>query len=416
MIWVLYYFAMYLLTAGIRLSALWNKKAKQWVNGRKGWMEKMNVLPPKSNPRIWFHVSSLGEFEQARPVMENLKRTDPKIELILTFFSPSGFTVKHQYPLAHVFYLPPDLPGNAEKWIKKVQPDLAVFVKYDLWAGYLRALEKKNIPAVLISAHWQPGSLFHSSGMPPTRKLLKNFRQIFLQKGDHLSHFRKKGFLNVSLAGDTRIDRSLELSKEVGDRIPEMLKNLSSFDLVAGSTWPPDEKILLATAVALDLRMIIVPHDVSEENITRLLESSPLPAIRLSKMKHSAGKEKIIIVDSIGVLNVLYVLGKIAYIGGGFGAGIHNTLEAAAHRKPVVFGPNYQKFAEAHDLIALKAAYPISNQAELTAVLRQLSGNESYEEKGEIAFNYLVTHRGASNTISTYIMESLTQNKLTNDN
>jgi 3-deoxy-D-manno-octulosonic-acid transferase len=416
MIWLLYYLSIYLLNAGIRISALWNDKSKQWVRGRKGWFEKIKTLPAKSNQRIWFHVSSLGEFEQARPVMENLKRKNEDLEIILTFFSPSGYMPKSDYPLAHVFYLPMDLPGHAKRWIEQIQPDFAVFVKYDLWAGYLKALEKKKIPAILISAHWQPEGYFHSSSIPPTRALLKNFKQIFLQKGDHLSHFENKGFANLQVAGDTRIDRSLELPEEVSHRIPEILKSIGKVDVVAGSTWPPDEKILLAAAEELDLQMIIAPHDVSKQNISRLLNSSNLAAIELSKIEHTQPDKRIIIVDSIGLLNVLYALGRIAYVGGGFGAGIHNTLEAAAHRKPILFGPHYGKFPEAIDLIEQKAARSVTTKNELTTELQQLLASNAFEDVGEIAFNYLVRHRGASKKITDYILESLADNKLTNDN
>ncbi len=412
MIWVLYFFAMYLMSAGIRISALWNDKSKKWIHGRKNWVHKVKSLPSKSNPRIWFHVSSLGEFEQARPVMESLKRAQPGLEIILTFFSPSGFSIKSNYPLATVFYLPEDLPGHAKKWIEWVQPDFAVFVKYDLWAGYLNALHQKSIPTILISAHWHPGATFHSSALPPTRSLLKGFNQIFLQKPDHLDYFKNKGFNNLTVAGDTRIDRSLELADEVDQRLPKSLKGLPVVDVVAGSTWPADEKILMEVAEKLNLQMIIAPHDVSEANITRLIDSLPLSlsAIRLSAIKEPTVSERIIVVDSIGVLNILYPLGRVAYIGGGFGPGIHNTLEPIAHHKPVLFGPKYQKFPEAVDLIALNAAWSVANAQELTERLKQLLPTGRFEQAGEIAYNYLTAQSGASKKITQYILATLGAN------
>lgn len=402
--WLFYYLSMYLMTAGIFISSIWNTKSKQWIRGRQRWCEKINKLPPKQHTRIWFHVASLGEFEQARPVIEWLKKEDASLDIILTFFSPSGYHQKADYPLAHVFYLPADLPGNAQKWISRVEPDMAVFVKYDLWPGFLRAVQKRGIPSLLISAYWVPGKRFHSSTMPLTRSLLKRFDQIFLQKGDHIAYYQQKGFHNLQVAGDSRIDRSLQLEGEADTRLPSWLKDVPAFDIVAGSTWPKDEKLLLEVTGQLGLRMVIAPHDVSADNIRRLRRQITRPVTVLSEYGETDVLTDILLVDSIGLLNVLYALGRIAYVGGGFGSGIHNTLEPAAHHKPVIFGPAFTSFPEAIGLQEENAAWSVTNKETLIEVIQHLLASEAYRDAGERAFNYLATHRGASETIGRYIL------------
>lgn len=406
MIWLLYYTLMYLVVGGIRISCLWSEKSRNWIEGRKDWEKKLNLLP-KDGPRIWFHVSSLGEFEQARPVIEKLKARNSKIDILLTFFSPSGYLIRAGYPLANVQYLPADLPGNAGSWIEAVRPDLAVFVKYDLWPGYLKALDDHQIPSILFSAHWTPGAIFASHNIAPTRTLLRKFKQIFLQQGDDLNFFREKGFTNLSAAGDTRIDRSLDLPAEAASRIPGFLMYAGPFDLIAGSTWPADEKLIKEAIIELNLRAIVAPHDVSEANIRRLADYFPSPVIRLSEMKVDGHRPKVVIVDNIGLLNVLYTLGKIAYVGGGFGSGIHNTLEPMAHGKPILFGPKFTRFPEAVEMVRLKSAIPVKDTLTLVkSILHFLEPGVS-EAAGQVAFNYLVKNSGASDNVTNYIMESI---------
>ena len=398
---------MYLFLAGIHVWSLWNNKADQWVSGRKNWVRQLQQLPAKKNQRIWFHVSSLGEFEQARPVIEKLKEKKPELEIILTFFSPSGYNIRSTYSKASVFYLPADIPGNAAKWIDIVKPDFAVFVKYDLWPGYLRQLAERNIPAVLISAHWKRSQMFTSWNMPPTRALLHSFRQIFLQQPDDVYFFRGKGFQNLSVAGDTRIDRSLQLPMEAASKIPDTLKALPPFDLVAGSTWPPDEKRLSEAIQQLNLSLLIAPHDTSEETIERLMTTFPFQVMRLSSYKAGDPIPNVMIVDSIGLLAYLYSLGKIAYVGGGFGAGIHNTLEPMAHSKPLIFGPAFEKFPEAVSMIKEKAAFPINTTDELIQALNYFNQSVHAERAGKIAYQYLVDHQGASDQVVNYIVGSI---------
>lgn len=407
MIWPFYFFLIYLMIAGIRLASLWNAKSKQWLSGRKNWKEDLKTIPPKKNRRIWFHVSSLGEFEQARPVIEKLKAQPEPIDIILTFFSPSGYLIRSAYPLATVRYLPVDLPGNAETWIDGIKPDVAVFVKYDLWPGYLKALGKRKIPAVLISAHWTPGSMLNSRNVPPTKSLLLTFNQIFLQQKDHLAYFQQKGFNNLSVAGDTRIDRCLELPSETDDRLPAELIAMEPFDLVAGSTWPPDEKLITEVTTTLNLRVLIAPHDVSSGNVNRLINSFPFPVVKLSELHEGHLNARVVIADGIGLLSVLYAKGNIAYVGGGFGAGIHNTLEPLAHQKPVIFGPAYSKFPEAVEMVRLKAARPVTNAQELMDAIRFYKEATHAKAAGQTAHDYLARNAGASAKVTKYLMETI---------
>jgi 3-deoxy-D-manno-octulosonic-acid transferase len=407
MVWFFYYLLMYLFVAGMKAMALLDKKTKAWVSGRKGWKKQLEILPAKAYARIWFHVSSLGEFEQARPVIEKLKARDPALDIILTFFSPSGYAVRSSYPLASVFYLPADLPGNADKWLDMVKPDLAVFIKYDLWPGFLRGLKNRHIPAILFSAHWTKSQTFASFSIPPTRTLLFGFKQIFLQQGDDQAYFRQKGFHNLNVAGDTRIDRALQLPGEANSKIPDILRSLQPFDLVAGSTWPRDEKLIIEAVQKLNLSIILAPHDVSKENIDRLVNAFPLPVTRLSSLIESAPHPGVIVIDNIGLLAFLYALGKIAYVGGGFGSGIHNTLEPMAHRKPLIFGPAYKKFPEAVAMVADEAAIAVRDTEGLIEAIRHFQQPENTASAGTKSYHYLQKQKGASDQVANYILDSI---------
>lgn len=410
MSWIAYYGAILFMTAGIRISSLWNSKSRKWVAGRRNWRTHIQDLPEKSGPRIWIHVSSLGEFEQARPVIEKIKAGREHVEIVLTFFSPSGYEVRSGYPLATVMYLPADLPGNATAWLDIVKPDLAVFVKYDLWPGYLNALDKRKIPAILISAHWQPENRFASYHLSPAKGLLRRFRKIFLQSAEHLEYYKARGFSNLDVAGDTRIDRCLNLPGEASERIPAMLRDRQPYDLIAGSTWPRDEQLLIKAIERFHLKVIIAPHDVSGDNIRRLMQSLPVASVRLSELDEATSSNPgadAIIIDSIGLLNVLYDLGPMAYVGGGFGRGIHNILEPMAHGKPLIFGPNYRKFPEATAMVEAGGAMSIRNAEELYQAIERFMTPSTASAAGKIATAYLSQHAGASGKVTKYILESI---------
>lgn len=405
--WLLYHFVLYLFSLAVRISSLWDRKSFEWLEGRKNWKWSLKNIPKKENTRIWFHVASLGEFEQAKPVIETLKKERPELEIILSFFSPSGYNVRSHYQLAQVIYLPLDLPGNAEVFLDAIQPDLAVFVKYDLWPGYLKALEEKNIPAILISAFWAPNRRWSSGSIRLTKKYLRNFRHIFMQRKDHLQHFQQQGFSNLSVAGDTRIDRSLLLPFEIEKRLPKIFDEESTFDIIAGSTWSEDEDLLIPVIKEMNLRAIIVPHDVSLHHINKLVSKMTVPFKLYSNVEQDNIPYQVLIIDCIGLLSVLYSAGKIAYVGGGFGKGIHNILEPAAHKCPVIFGPAHERFPEAHDLIQIGAAWSITNKDQLKDSLQYLMADDNAMKSGEKAFNYLIANQGATEIVTDYILESI---------
>ncbi len=407
MYWLGYYCSMYLMVAGIRIAALWDMKAREWLRGRKSWKSDLQANSPKRNIRIWFHVSSLGEFEQARPVIEKLKGRCPDAHIILTFFSPSGYVQRASYPYASVYYLPADLPGNAKTWIRMIEPDLAVFVKYDLWPGYLNALQKAKIPTILISAHWSLKGYFHSWSVPPSKALLQKLDKIFFQKSELIAAFKSRGFRNIVVAGDTRIDRCLKIPAESQARIPSQLQKAGPFDLVAGSTWPRDEEIVDQVAQQFGLKVLLAPHDVSQANIARLLAFFGDRARLLSKWNGELPSSGILIVDSIGMLSALYTLGPVAYVGGGFGKGIHNILEPMAHARPVIFGPRYQAFAEAVDMIAQKGARVVQDATSLAESIRFFQSPGAAKTAGQTGYRYLQTHSGASEIVTAYILKTI---------
>ncbi len=405
--WIVYYASIYLFVFAIRLSSLWNEKSRLWLSGRRNWKKDISLISSGDAPRIWFHVSSLGEFEQARPVIENLKKLQPQTSIILTFFSPSGYTIRKDYEYADVQYLPSDLPGNATFWIDHMRPDLAVFVKYDLWPGFLKALDKKNIPAILISAHWQPGKLFESWSVPLTKFYLKKFQKIFLQRSENVSYFIQQGFENMAVAGDTRIDRSLSLPHEADTKIPIALRSLPMFDLVAGSTWPEDEDVICDVVNTSELRVIIAPHNIAPSRISDLFSKLTVPSCKLSEFTKEDENVQVLIVDSIGILAYLYKLGKVAYVGGGFGGGIHNILEPMAFGKPVLFGSRHEKFPEAVDLVRMGSGIIIKDTENLRHVLKQLSDTTLPERLGLASRQYLEEHAGASELVTNYILDSI---------
>jgi len=363
-------------------------------------------MPPAIGPRVWFHVASLGEFEQARPVIESLKSACPEADIVLTFYSPSGYRMRKDYPHARVSYLPADLPGHARRWLEAVKPDIAVFVKYDLWPGYIRALVRRRVPAILISAHWNANDRFSSWANPLVKPWLRRFDKIFLQRPAGLEALRKAGFENLAVAGDTRIDRALELPGESHVHLGARWEAAGPFVLVAGSTWPPDESILFEVTREMPGRFLIAPHDVREENIRRIESTVPGPSQRWSTFE-PGHPFKYLILDGIGLLAYAYELGDLAYVGGGFGEGIHNTLEPMAHGRPVLFGPRFHQFPEAVDAVAAGAAFPVSDPRSLEAVLRQLAAPDVRRTAGERASSLLESHRGATRVITAYLLESL---------
>jgi 3-deoxy-D-manno-octulosonic-acid transferase len=385
----------------LRIAAVFNTKAKLFVEGRKNIFSKISERMKDNERPIWFHFASLGEFEQGRPVLEQLKLTYPNQNIIVTFFSPSGYEIRKNYALAAVFYLPLDTKANAERFINLVNPKLAVFTKYEFWHHYFQTLKAKNIPLFLISGIFRPDQLFFKSYGGFYRNMLKAVTHFFVQNEESIQLLKEIGIKQVSLAGDTRFDRVYENAQT-----PKVLTEIESFCgqspvIIAGSTWLPDEKILIALTTKYPYwKFIIAPHEIGEDHIHQIEQLFP-KAIRFSAIGKDNNPSSILIIDNIGMLSSLYQYGRLAYIGGGFGVGIHNTLEAAAFGLPVIFGPIYNKFQEAKDLINIGAAKSITTADELTAAFETFKDDEN---ASALARNYVVDKKGATELIVTHIL------------
>jgi len=402
----------------VLLASGFNKKAKQWIAGRK---ERAFIRFEES---IWFHFASLGEFEQGRPVLERMRDLHPASKIVITFFSPSGYEIRKNTPLADaVYYLPLDTAKNAAGFLDTIQPKLAIFTKYEYWYHFFNEARKRRIPIYVVSAIFRPEQAFFKWYGRFPRKILGFVNWFFLQDERSKQLLAGIGLENATVSGDTRFDRVWANAQQ-----PRSISGLEAFKngqrtFVAGSTWPEDEQ-LIAKLVARhpDLKFIIAPHEISEEKINKLAHLLPaaqtikyseisnlIPiAIGMSPDSYRDSNLNVLIIDNIGMLSSLYQYGEIAYIGGGFGAGIHNTLEAAAFGLPVIFGPNYRKFIEANDLIALKAGFSITDGPDLEAItVTLLNDSAFYATSSKKAGDYVKEHIGATGTI----VEQITNNE-----
>lgn len=383
--------------------SLYKNKAKLWIKGRNG----QRVQQLKSS--IWFHFASLGEFEQGRPVLEAVKKDYPQHPIVVTFFSPSGYEPRKHTPLADaVYYLPLDRAANAQKFISTINPVMAIFTKYEYWYHFFNELHKQHVPLYIISGIFRPGQVFFKWYGGLHRKMLKLVTWFFVQDipSKHLLH--DAGITNVTISGDTRFDR-VWANAQQPKQIPEIaaFKNEQKI-FIAGSTWPADEKLIAALATQHpDWKFIIAPHEIGEDKISELVNLLPKETtVRFSQINTLSALHTTLIIDNIGMLSSLYQYADIAYIGGGFGAGIHNTLEAAAFGMPVIFGPKYDKFKEARDLVELKAGFSVNSQEELNAIAGLLMKDDTARHTASaIAKNYVGQHIGATDAIMNYIRE-----------
>jgi len=389
----------------VRLASLFNVKAKLFVDGRKGIFEHIAAKFNTTGHPIWFHFASLGEFEQGRPVLESIKTSKPNEKIIVTFFSPSGYEIRKNYALTDgIFYLPIDTIANAKKFIELVNPKMAIFTKYEFWPNYFNALAKKNIPLYIISGIFRTNQIFFKAYGGFYRNVLKFVSHFFVQNEESATLLKSIGINRVDISGDTRFDRVYE-NAQTPKTLPIIEKFCSNHPvLIAGSTWPADEKLLVDLATKNpDWKLVIAPHEIHEGHINTIIDLFPtgVKFSALSLDKNDESEAQVLIIDNIGMLSSLYQYGKIAYIGGGFGVGIHNTLEAAAFGLPVIFGPNYHKFQEAKDLIEIGAAKSISNTEELMVSFKHYVQYDS----GSLAKNYVASKKGATEMIIKKIFE-----------
>jgi len=345
-----------------------NTKAAFWINGRKNWEGKLIEATKNWRESFWIHCASLGEFEQGRPVIEEIKKRYPDLKIIVTFFSPSGYEVRKNYDKAdYVCYLPIDTRANAKRFVQLANPKYAVFVKYEFWRNYLDELHKNNVKTFLISSIFREDQAFFKWYGGWYRKLLFKFDHIFVQNKLSVELLNSIKVSEVSLSGDTRFDRVYDLVKNHTELESAKLFKDDKKLIVAGSTWPKDEELIIEFINKNnDYKYIIAAHEVSEKSVERIVSKLEKKHVLWTKMTDDKLKKAdVLIVNTMGVLSKLYYYGELAYIGGGFGVGIHNTLEAATYGLPLMFGPNYRKFQEAKDLISFGGAVSVSDYEEL---------------------------------------------------
>lgn len=359
---------------------------------------------------IWFHASSLGEFEQGRPMMEKIKADHPEYKILLTFFSPSGYEVRKNYNGADVIcYLPFDTPFRVKKFLNLANPAIAVFIKYEFWGNYLHELKRRNVPVYIISSIFRRDQLFFQWFGSPYRKMLYCFTHLFVQDDRSAELLKEFGITNVTVTGDTRFDRVLDVRKQARE-LPHVEHFVYGEDgmristLIAGSSWPQDEEILIPYFNEHpEMKLIIAPHEIHREHLMYIESLLKRPSVRLSEVMQDEslleGKD-CLIVDSFGLLSSIYRYGTIAYIGGGFGAGIHNTLEAAVYGIPVIFGPKYQKFKEAKDLIKVGGGFSVSDKQSFYDKMDELlTYREVLEAAGNSAGNFVNSNVGATDMV-----------------
>lgn len=400
---LIYSIAISLYAFAIRIASVFNAKAKQWLHGRKRLFSDLKQkMQSSTNPIIWFHCASLGEFEQGRPVIEQLKKDHAEIKILLTFFSPSGYEVRKNYTGADfVFYLPADTRINAKKFVRIVKPAAVFFVKYEFWWNYLNVLRNNAIPTYLISGIFRKEHYFFKSYAFWFRKQLGAFNHFYLQDEFSRQQLLTIGYKNATVAGDTRFDRVFEISKNV-QKIPliEQFKQQRPV-FVAGSTWEPDEELLAGFDFATaGFKLIIAPHEISDIRMQSLVKTFSKNTVRYSQANEESIKSAhVLIIDNMGMLSSIYQYGTVAFIGGGFGKGIHNILEAAAFGLPVIFGPNYKKFEEAKELVHLRGAFVVGNTTELQNIIQLLTHSPAGLMAQATAKRYIQHHVGATKTI-----------------
>lgn len=411
---LLYRTFLWLYKLGANLLSPFNEKARYWVRGRRTVFSELSAFFEKEKrPVIWFHCASLGEFEQARPLLEEIRTSYPGYCILLSFFSPSGYRIRKNYEQADfVCYLPMDSAGNASRFLDLAHPALVFWVKYEYWHFYLRTIRERRIPLLLVSGIFREDQAFFRAWGSLHRRMLDNFTAFFVQNSDSSRLLGSIGISrDVIVSGDTRFDRVIEIAAQPAS-FPELESFLGNRTvIVAGSTWEEDEEELDHYANTNPaLRFIIAPHEIDEDHLLDI-EKLFRKSIRYSQLtanKQIPADVNVLILDTMGMLASVYRYARIAYIGGGFGEdGVHNVLEAAVYGIPVVFGPEYEKFAEAVGLVDAGAGFSIDNALELESELTRLLNNrEDYTLAAEAAVKFVKDNAGATNVVLRYIQEN----------
>ncbi len=396
----------------ILLASWWKPKAKKWIEGRRKWKSRL----PQKDPIqkwIWFHCASLGEFEQGRPIIESIHHSFPQYKILLTFFSPSGYEIRKNYPFAdHTMYLPLDTSANATHFLEAFNLKFVVFVKYELWICFLEALFTREIPVLLISARMGEDSPFFNSIFSPLyHRVFEKLDMIFTQDAataQLLHSFNPKA--HVQISSDTRYDRVLDNANHF-EAIPEILPfTTGEIILIAGSTWPRDEEVLFEAYQHLrdefPIKLIIAPHEINHQRINKWMKQFTEESLTFSQLQSLKKKHRILWIDSIGKLSRTYAYTHIAYVGGAWKQGLHNILEPAVFGLPVMFGPRYDKFPEAKELIDLNCGFPVSSSHQLIEQLRKLIEDPELRDRiNRKSRNYIAQKSGATQQIVTYCID-----------
>lgn len=402
-----YSLALYLYVLAIILVSPFHKKARLIV---KGQWQTFRILKKKirdDEKYVWFHVASLGEFEQGRPLMERLRREHPEYKILLTFFSPSGYEVRKNYEGADVIcYLPFDTPGNVMSFLRLAHPCMAFFIKYEFWNNYLHACHFKNIPVYSVSSIFRENQVFFRWYGKAYGHVLKCITHFFVQNEFSRELLLRKGFSNVTVVGDTRFDRVLDIAKQAKELpIVEQFKQGSRL-MVAGSSWGPDEDLIIPYFNEHpELKLIIAPHVIKESHLKEIEGKLQRPSIRYTQVsEENITKADCLIIDCFGLLSSIYRYGEIAYVGGGFGVGIHNVPEAAVYGVSVMFGPKNRKFREAQALLQLGGSFEIIDEVSFKETLDRLLTDEDFlKARGRLAGEYISGNSGASDLIYNFV-------------
>ncbi|PRX47984.1 3-deoxy-D-manno-octulosonic acid transferase [Salegentibacter salegens] len=391
------------------LAGRFNPKLKLFIEGRKSVFAKLEAEIDPASDYLWFHAASLGEFEQALPIIEEVKNEFSKYKILITFFSPSGYENKKNHPLADVItYLPLDTPNNAKRFLELVNPKIAFFIKYEIWPNFLTELNKRNIKSILVSGAFRENQVYFKAYGGFMRKALSNFDHFFVQNEASMNLLQSIGLNNITLSGDTRFDR---VSRQIQynntlNFAEEFINNKTC--LVAGSTWPEDEEILFPfiNKTSAEIKIIIAPHEIKEEKIKALEQKIKKRSIRYSNIENQdLANFDVLILDTIGLLGKVYSYANIAYVGGAAGnTGLHNILEPATFGIPIIIGENYKNFPEAIRLRQLAGLFSVENSLEFSEVTEKLIANKKYREKtGMISGHFINSNTGATKTVIKYL-------------
>ena len=398
----MYSLGIYLMALGVRVAALFKEKLRKMVQGHRATWQMLRALSGKDT-YVWFHAASLGEFEQGRPLMERLRREHPEKKILLTFFSPSGYEVRKNYDGADlVCYLPFDTPLNARRFVKLAHPEAAFFIKYEFWRNYIEVLYKHGIPCYSVSSIFRENQIFFRPYGRGYARCLSRMTHLFVQNETSRRLLEGIGVTNVDVVGDTRFDRVLDI-RNAAKPLPLAERFAGCWKvLVAGSSWPQDEEIIIPYFNRHpNLKLVLAPHVVSEEHLQAIERQLARPALRYSKATPKAVAEAdCLIIDCYGLLSSIYRYASMAYVGGGFGVGIHNVPEAAVYGIPVIIGPNNKKFREAQALLRCGGCKEIAGTADFEQIMDAwLSDKEALAKAGQAAGNYIADNAGAADRI-----------------